>query len=417
MASYSEIVLPPSIYMAVKSFNQYRKQTVTIQPQGSASTVGANAQIEFALPMGLVDISSFAVALQGLTLTGTTTSLPAWSDSVIQRCEIISNGNTIQVINNYNVLANVMRNLATTPDYALSFASVYGGGQNTRITASDSNYHQVISNWLGLLGCKKIIPVGAATGMSDLRVRLTLAPNNILCGTAGPTYSFNKVFATVNVISYSEPNLEQAIMQLNNNAPEIAFDYITQYSENYAGNSTLAVKIPVVASSLKAIVATSRISTYSTNAAVGVSGRNFETSNYFKFDGSTLSDLQIDTGNGLLPSQALSKSADMLAYSMESLGCDDNVLCGAVGCAPHMKDTLLTTALAQDLYEDYGYGVVFGFAHRDADNLMIGYNTKGNSTMLLRGSQAGGANTYQIDVFAVSSAVLTLGKGQWTLQV
>lgn len=418
MSQYNEIIMPESVFESVRSFNQYVKRNVTVQPQGASGAITANQQIEFALPVGqLVDISSFAVNLQGITLTGTSPSLPAWSDSVIQRVEVLSNGNTIQVINNYNIVANVMRNLTATADYALSYGSVYGGGQNTRVTATDANYNQVISNWLGFLGCKKIIPVMASNGMMDLRVRLTMAPNSIMVGTSGPTYSFNKVFATVNVITMSEPSLEQAIQTLNG-TPEIAFDYFTNYSENYAGNSSLALKVPVVASSLKAIVLTSRISTYSTNAAVSVSGRQFETSNYFKFNGSTLSDLYIDTGAGNFPSQALAKSADALYFTAEGLGCDDNVLCGAIGIHPQIKDTLASTALAQDLYEDWGYGVVFSFNHRDAPaGLLMGYNTKGNATMLIRGTQAGGADTYQLDAFAVSSAVLTLGKGQWSLQV
>jgi hypothetical protein len=406
MSQYNEVILPESVFESVRSFQQYIKRTVRIEPQGTSGSITGNQQVEFALPVGtLVDISSLAVMLEGITLTGTSPALPAFSDSFIQRVEVLSNGNTIQVINNYNVIMTLMRGLAESTDHATSFGNVYQGTSNAAVTATNANWVNIISNWLGFLGCKKLIDVSTHSGMMDLRVRLTMAPNNILAGTDSPTYSIGKIYATVNVVAMSEPSLEAAIKSLNG-TPEIAFDYFQNYAETVNGAGTLNMKVPVVASSLKHIVLTSRVTSYNTNAALASNqGRAFNTSNFFKYDGSNLSNVYIDTGSGNFPSSALPKPAHMCYFTAQSLNLDDNWATGACGF-----DDLAD-------YSNWGFGVVFGFGHTDAPaGLLIGYNTKGNASMLIRGDQAGASN-YQYDAFTVSSAVLTLKPGQWALQV
>lgn len=413
MSQYNEVILPESVYQSVRSFSNYVKRTSRIEPQGSSADIGPNQQVEFALPTNtLVDISSFAVVIDGITFDGTNTALPAFADSFIQRLEILSNGNTIQVINNYNVLMNVMRNLAEGTDHATSYAAVYGGAENFAAASGTGNTN-IISNWCGFLGSRKIIDISSNSGMMDLRVRLTISPSSILASdTATATFLLKKMYATVNVVAMSEPSLEAAIKSLNG-TPEIAFDYVQNYSDSVSSGGALNMKVPVVASSLKHIVLTSRRSNYNTIAAkIADQPRTLYTTQYFKFDGSNVSNLILDTGSGLMPSSALNTAQQQAYYTMEGLGVDDNWAVGGWGL---VKGTAGNSAL--DTYKNYSWATVFSFSHRDApQNLLIGYNTKSHGTFLIKADQAG-ANAYQYDAFTVSSAVLTLKPGQWALQV
>jgi hypothetical protein len=406
MSQYNEIILPESTYQSVRSFQNFKKANVRLEAQGTSADITASQTVEFVLPTGhLVDISSFAVFLEGLTITGgATVKVPSFGDSFIQRVEILS-GSTIQVINNYNVLMNCMRNVAEGVDHASSYASVYQGSDNATDTYN-ADWVNIITNWIGLLGTKKLIQISPDFGMMEMRVRLVFADNAILASsTPGAVYKIGKVYATVNTVQLSEPSLEAAIKSLNG-TPEISFDYVQQYSELANSGASLNVKIPVIASSLKHIVVTARKSDYNTQAAYDSSTNRtlFPTTNYFKFE--SLKDLQIDTGNGMFPGAALSTSKQQAYFTAESLGIDDNWAAGAAGFRNNSE------------YANWSWACVFGMGMRDAPpQLLIGYNTKGAAQMLLRGVNNATATAKQVDVFTISSAVMTMKPGQYAIQI
>jgi hypothetical protein len=437
---FKEMVLPQSLYQTVKAMKNYKKQTYRITPNSNASNIVAQSVVELQLPIGgLVDVSTLSLVMKGLTLTGTTPALPAWADSLISQLQIIIANQEVQTINNYNVFMNLQRNLTESPAHALSCAT-YNGIQNPvailRTTPAfvPADWTNVITNWGGLLGCRKLLNLSVDNGVSSFIVRFTFAPNSVLIGTSNPTYTIGQVYGTVDTVMFSDPDLVHVIHEINGSPLEIEYDHIQHYSDTYSGAGSVSVKLPINVNCLKQVWMTARATDYQTNAALAAnsrSGRVYETSANFKFDGSVLSNLYIDTGFGNFPSSSLATNAEMHAYTMQGLDLDDNYLAGSVGCTPLLGNDLVLTQnspldtitgggltagiiaagkvipvgqLALPIYQNYGFGVVFCFSHRDAPaGMLMGLNTKGQGQFQLKATISAAR---QIDAFSVAGAIL-----------
>lgn len=450
---FKDIVLPASLYQQVRSLKQYKTNSTRIEPMGNSASIRSSSNVEFSLPVGqgLLDIPSFAAFFKSMSLVGTAPELPAFGDSFVETLEVIINGQSVQTINLYNVLANINRNLTETTDHAVSTAT-YNGMQNAYVTytgagtANDpyinAGWENVISQWLGLLGCRKCIDASEDSGITSFRIKLKMASNDILAaGAANPTYTIGSTWATINTIQFSSPDLAKAVHELNGTS-EIAYDYYNTYPQAVAVGGKLSLRLPTNVNCLNKIILTARADTFATTAATFTSHRIYDSSNYFKFNGIGLQDLVIQTGFGNFPSNPLATSTEQAYFTYQSLDMDDNYLSGGIGNIPiaiadiivsgtitandsilnnagglitggaKVKDTAVAknATLALDLYKQYGYAVVFGFNHRDASqSMLMGYNTKGISDFVINGTNNGTGNiACNVDAFSVASAILTL---------
>lgn len=421
-----DIIVPNSLFQTVKSMRNYKKVNVKIEPQGTNSNLKAGGTMEYALPIGApIDLASFAVYHKGHTMTGTNATLPAFGDALYSILQVDLSGQTIQTINDYNVYMANMRNLRESPVHG-ALCATYNGMQNPLVT-NDANLENIVSNWGGFLGCRKIIDASERAGINSFRVRITLAPNTVLAADAGqsPTYTINQVFATVNTIAFSDPDIEKAIFALNEGLPEIAFDNIQHYAQQFSPG-TVNLRLPTNMKYLRKILVTSRLNSYTTIAPIGNSGRVYDSSSYFTFDGSNLTNMSINTGTmGNFPSQPLANPCEMSYFTNQSLDIDDNWTAGGLNCVSSVNsisgvtgttggaalvDGEVPAKSALTAYSEHGFGVVFGFDHRDApDGMIMGYDTRGISEWVLNATLA--TDTIQMDAFVIGSAILTLKPG------
>lgn len=263
------------------------------------SLIGPSDISTFKLPSNcLIDLRTLGTFFK-ITCSATTgtAQLPRYSSSLIERLSVVINGSTIDIINNYNLLFNILADLEASSieqlskrgpsgelyDNSIRFSqAVATSSAETAITAvnlqnsassTPTNQDMSITNYLGFLNsCSTPVIDTRLTG--DIFIQIQWATPYVLCAgaaataqtLAGLSYQINNLFMTIDVLSFSDDTYYNSLVnKLGNGGLMIGYySYLTSRFGTATKSSGISVNMNVTASSIDQIMATA-VNSDSTN--------------------------------------------------------------------------------------------------------------------------------------------------------
>lgn len=255
----------------------------------------------FKLPNNsLVDLRTLCMFFQLTTSASTGTPVaPRYTSSFVERLAISINGQTIQIINSYNLLYNLLMDLEGSSldqmskrspagelfdpsvNYTQTSATVAGtetaisASNNTSATATKPNKLELsITHWLSILGSSStnILDTG---DLGDVLITVYWAPSSILPMAAAATaqtfadvsYTLDDLYATVDVISFSSDEYYRIKeSKINNGGIQVGFyDYYTMKFAKIVKSAGISVNFNVNCSSLDQLIGTAVETDQNTN--------------------------------------------------------------------------------------------------------------------------------------------------------
>jgi hypothetical protein len=328
----------------------------------SADRVSAEPQTltNIRLPIGsLLNLQSLALWFD-VTTSGTVVTFPTrYSSSFIKRMSLTMNNQTIQVINDYNLIYNVYAD-HTNKDYTKALGGEFldnsirwveggaAGALDSTITGSSTllnsathqTYKMCINNWVGMFG-------SASTGIlstdkiGEIVVSIEWAPvADVLGGTAETTlitdfsscvYNINNIYMSCEALSFSDDSYYQAI----NSAEDLKIgfnDYVVTKFASTTKTTGINVTTYVSAGSIDHILGTALVSTkqsvrqmmafggYGAGASEATVANSFTyLANPIAFTGNTSANTIGQSGDGFFSTQALQRNLQLIESSQFSI--------------------------------------------------------------------------------------------------
>ena len=274
-----------------------------------------------------------------------------------------------------------------------------------------STRRHTIDTWLGFLGSAKPNFIDTSL-LGNVRISITLAPGDILAGTAANpannrTYTVSSQAFSIDVISISDGIYDSMVDQMlaSGRPIEIPFKNYFCYTNlvNNMGQTTL---FNVASQSIDRLWGTARLQTYNdadapTIATGTAEDRAFKivkaTTPYFTYKGDTGSNYQFQVNNTLYPNWQLDTADKLFQHTKLAVGDQGNMLSGSV-------------PLSQQMYMENFFAFAVSLEHHtDSDErFMSGIDTRGSSANCYFKSDNNGAAASQIIVFAECTSSLKI---------
>lgn len=184
-------------YQKVLPYGRTQTFNATFNSDTKAVSALAGDALDFYFPKGYIDLQSLALMFKFMNIgTAGSQALPKDTECMIDRLEVWLGDTQIHNINNYNQLFFILSTYAFPSEFTHSrviYRNTYTNGR-PQVIASLDGVRFCCDTWLGLLAKKVVLNTHE---MGALRIRLTLAPSYITCGTTGNSYGLYDIYMKV----------------------------------------------------------------------------------------------------------------------------------------------------------------------------------------------------------------------------
>ena len=284
--------LPTNFKNKMILLQNYSKTPIRITPSTGQSSVKSNGYINFQLPVGAtLDLRTFSFHFAASTNgdANTLVGLPKWTSSLIKTLDILVNGKSIQHINYYSHLYNLLQDYKCGYNEKIKDVGI-NGDPSVKTYMSDAGLitkyntfvktgvvdvnrfkdNYVINDWLGFLGSSQpsIINTGL-TGTIEIQIQLESGKVCFQQGTgvASPEFTIENSVAYIDKIEFNDDryySLQEKI--ISSGKLTIPFKNYTAYpSSDLTNTKTCTVKFTENTSSLDKIILTYLEGTRETN--------------------------------------------------------------------------------------------------------------------------------------------------------
>ena len=302
--------LPRSFkYMLRKLKGGFFKQLIKIQPDRTYAAQNDTINLKF--PVGsILDMATLNLHFKGTPTATNTVFFPKYTSTLIKRLSVSVNGVTVQIINDYNLIYNLMannnsfnlttthgQNVDATVKWTEAAASgstegaITGTNKLLNTTTPISAERLCINHFLGVISGGST-PVWNTDALGEVILSIQFSDAGVLCGGAEATaltyadaaYSLTDIYATVMAYSFSSDEFYTLLGEADK---KIGFnDFIISRFASQEKAAGVSVTTYVNASSLDYVIGTALTdagvsstvrrmlgySTGSTGATSGVAG-------------------------------------------------------------------------------------------------------------------------------------------------
>jgi len=281
---------PTSLSYRIKSLVGNMSRVGVKMTPDRTTGIAPNDIITIKLPnSSLVDLRTFNFWYKFTTSSSTGTFLhPRYSSSLIERISIIINGQTVDILPNYNFLYNTLmdlegssfdqfskRNICEFFDPSLKFTStdpnssadvaIAGANWTASGTTAPSKIDGGITHWLGFLGSSSPSVIDTSD-LGDVYIQIQFSTSYVLPSTinataqtlAGASFTLDDIYATCDVISFASDEYYQLkASKLTSSGLNIGFySYLNARFAQATKSSGISVNWNVSANSLDQIICT-----------------------------------------------------------------------------------------------------------------------------------------------------------------
>lgn len=359
------------------------------------------------LPSGLIDLSTLTWFFNATT---TTTSgyceLSRDIETILSRVEVEIGGQIVAGggIQNYNHLFRAVSDMQYGYDGIQRRSVLQNAQLQTPPTANQTNVQFAMQTFLGLVSSIKPSIIDTRLFGGNMRLRLTLANNNILtcsAGAAGCAYSLSNMNFSIDVIDINDGVFDRLSQDFlaRGGVLEMPFTQYFAYSQPSASH-TQSLRASLSTGSLDALWGFFLPANY--NSANQVVNTDSATSAYFTREATHLQDLQFSVNSQVYPNWRPTTS-QWHAMTENALGRSNDTLGGS-------HPDLITLALWASPF----FVAVQKFNHSDTEDTRIisGIDTRGTSSAITMDSTYDGTATSVLAMlYAQITSVLRVGAG------
>jgi len=300
---------PANLMFLAKRLSNFSRNTSRLTPLNlTAATADVSAGQPITVvtpPNALVDLDTFAMYFQGKagtidTTTGAFTSgtgvhFPKNIESIIRNLTVSSADRTIDSIQEYNRLFNVVLDHTAGQDCDVRRKVMSQGGNAVQqiiesgTPGPSDNARYVIDNWLGFLGTASPRTLDTSL-MNPLKVTIDLAPSQILLlktAATNPTYLLNDIYFTIDTIHVMDNMLSSQYHKMLASSPDAFLEvpFHRWATTNSVGGATGSTNFSVSSQSLDMVISifsplVASAPTWSDSAGINTS-RALGSSTYF----------------------------------------------------------------------------------------------------------------------------------------
>lgn len=405
-------MLPKAFQFLAQRMPSFSKNNIKVIP-ASNNTVSSGQQVNFRMPKGIVDLSSWTVWFKGSTsTTASYASFPRNIEGIIQRY-IVNIGTASIVCNNWNDLLQNLVNASGSSLY-LSKKNVYGNSADQPApSANVSSTQYAITELPYTLTSSGTQPQCLDLSLlPDVEIVIQFAPSYVLCQTASTTgadYALTDIYGSLDIYSFNDMTFYNEMVQLKlstEGSIDVPFKHYQVFQRTYMGS----IPFYFASQSLDMVLFTSKPSNYSSSGVAVSNGQ----SNYFKFadrvDGSNYIDTLQMTINGTnTPAWALDSSTRAYVYTLNQLNAHDDLL--KYSLMNYISSTGNPASTNLSAYQNNNYVVAWNVSANDPE-LISGIDTRGSAINMEIRSTAVGSVSNLCEVFCLATGVIKVYPGR-----
>jgi hypothetical protein len=272
--------LPRSFkYQLRKLSSGFYKQLIKIQPDRTFAAQNDTISLKF--PVGsILNMNSLNIHMKGTPTSANTVFFPKYTSTLIKRLSVSVNGVTVQIINDYNLIYNVMANhnsfnlttaFGQNVESSIKFTEAAASGATEGVitgtnklvntTTPTANERLCINHFLGVISGGST-PVWNTDALGEVILSIQFSDASVLCGGAeataltygDATYSLTDIYATVEAYSFSDDSVYTMLTQEDK---KIGFnDFIISRFASVSKSAGINVTTYINASSLDYVIGT-----------------------------------------------------------------------------------------------------------------------------------------------------------------